>query len=299
VDIKHLTHIVALADKKNFARAAEQLNLSQPALTRSIQSAEADVGLKLFDRGSTEVVPTPAGQFLLERARQLVFDNRCLKRDMDLYRDAKMGDTSFGVAPLPASTYMTPLLVGLRQTHPNINFKVMVGHWGLQLKFLRDESIEFFLGLITDLPRDADLQVRSLYREEGGFFARRGHPLLAQDAVTLTEIWDYGVASVRLPDFILAMLSGFPGLQRNVSVECDNLGTLKAIALQTDTVLAGVPRMVPRELADGSLVPLKLAAPLDLGVEMGIVTLRGRTPSPMANLVLQRLVELAAAPDLS
>jgi len=303
VDIKHLTHIVALADKKNFARAAEQVNLSQPALTRSIQAAEAEVGLKLFDRGSTEVVPTPAGQFLLERARRMVFDNRCLKRDMDLYRDAKMGDTCFGVGPLPASTYMTPLLVGLRRSHPNIKFRVMVGHWALQLKFLRDETSEFFLGFTKDLPRDADLLIQTLYTEEGGFFVRRDHPLNNGKAVPLARIWDHGVVSVHIPDFIIQALAKVLQLPGNAlpqpAVECDNLGTLKALALQTDSVLAGVERMIPQEIADGSMVRLRIVEPVDLCVEMGIVTLRGRTPSPMADLVLARLLELAASTDPS
>ena len=112
MDIKHLTHIVALADKRNFARAAEQLNLSQPALSRSIQSAEIELGLRLFDRGNTEVTPTAAGEFVLERARRLVFDSRCLKRDVELYRDRKLGDVAFGVGPYPAATFLAVAMQG-------------------------------------------------------------------------------------------------------------------------------------------------------------------------------------------
>ena len=76
MDLKRWTHIVAVADRRSFVRAAEEVHLSQPALTRSIQAAEAELGLLLFDRGTQEVVPTPAGEFIVARARQLVFDNR-------------------------------------------------------------------------------------------------------------------------------------------------------------------------------------------------------------------------------
>ena len=106
MDIKHLTHIVALADKRNFARAAEHLHLSQPALSRSIQAAEAALNLRLFDRGALEVKPTPAGEFVLERARRLVFESRCLLRDVNLYRDRTLGNTAFGVGPFPAATVL-------------------------------------------------------------------------------------------------------------------------------------------------------------------------------------------------
>ena len=64
MDFRRLDHLVALADKRNFARASEQVNLSQPALTRSIQAAEAEFGMRLFDRGAVAVTPTPAGEFV-------------------------------------------------------------------------------------------------------------------------------------------------------------------------------------------------------------------------------------------
>ena len=51
MDLRRLAHLVALAEFGNFARAAAQLHLSQPALTRSVQAAEAELGLRLFDRG--------------------------------------------------------------------------------------------------------------------------------------------------------------------------------------------------------------------------------------------------------
>ena len=105
-----LDPFVAVADRRSFIRAAEQVHLSQPALTRSIQAAEAELGLLLFDRGTQEVVPTPAGEFIVARARQLVFDNRCLERDIALYRSLELGDTAFGVGPFPAATFLAPLL---------------------------------------------------------------------------------------------------------------------------------------------------------------------------------------------
>src|SRR3954463_12987035 len=104
VDLKRLGHLVALADECHFARAAARVHLSQPAFSRSIQLLEDQVGMRLFDRETGNVQATPAGLFLADRARKLLFDARNLQRDTELYRDASLGDTAFGAGPFPAAT---------------------------------------------------------------------------------------------------------------------------------------------------------------------------------------------------
>lgn len=104
MDLKRLKHLVALADTRNFGRAAIQCHLTQSAFSRSIQAAEEEYGLQLFDRGPLEVTCTDAGAFVVERARKLLFENRCLERDVSLYRERQIGDLAFGVGPFPAAT---------------------------------------------------------------------------------------------------------------------------------------------------------------------------------------------------
>ena len=137
MDLRRWAHIVAVADCRSFVRAAEQVHLSQPALTRSIQAAEAELGLLLFDRRSNDVAPTPAGEFVVARARQLVFDSRCVERDVDLYRDRRLGDVAFGAGPIPAATFLAPLLVKLQRQHPTIAVRVPPQTIGFTLSIRR------------------------------------------------------------------------------------------------------------------------------------------------------------------
>jgi DNA-binding transcriptional LysR family regulator len=206
MDLKRWAHIVAVADRRSFARAAEQVNLSQPALTRSIQAAESELGLRLFDRGTQEVATTPAGEFIVARARQLVFDSRCLERDVTLYRNRGLGDTAFGVGPYPAATFLSPLLAAVRREYPGINLRVEVSNWQLLLKRLLEEDIEFFVADTRDLPANDLLQVRPLRHEPGGFYVRSGHALAGRKPVSLQQVWSHGVASVRLPAGVRAVI---------------------------------------------------------------------------------------------
>src|SRR4029434_6145773 len=99
VNLRRLNHVVALADTLHFARAAEAVHLSQPAFSRSIQAIESDLRIRLFDRDVGEVRATPAGEFVIERARKLLFEARCLQRDVDLYRGRQLGHAAFVVWP--------------------------------------------------------------------------------------------------------------------------------------------------------------------------------------------------------
>ncbi|MET3918404.1 DNA-binding transcriptional LysR family regulator [Variovorax sp. OAS795] len=294
MDLKRWTHVVALADRRSFIRAAEQVHLSQPALTRSIQAAEAELGLRLFDRGTSEVVATPAGEFVIARARQLVFNSRCLQRDVELYRSRSLGDTAFGVGPFPAATFLSQLMADMRREFPGINLRVEISNWQLLLKRLREEDIEFFVADTRDLPPDPNLHVRALRREPGGFYVRHGHPLLKpRKPVTLQQLWSHGVLSVRLPAGVRAVVSRLLGLPSPdalaVALECDDVEVLKAVALACDSVLAAPHAAVAHEVASGRLHALEVTDLPEQSSAMGVVTVRGRTPSPMAELIIGRL----------
>jgi len=293
MDLKRWTHVVAVADRRSFIRAAEQVHLSQPALTRSIQAAEAELGLQLFDRGTQEVAPTPAGEFVVARARQLVFNSRCLERDVELYRSRGLGDTAFGAGPFPAATLLSPLLTSIRREFPGINLRVEVSNWQLLLTRLLEEDIEFFIADTRDLPSDPQLHLRDLHSEPGGFYVRAGHPLIARESVTLKQLWTHGVLSVRLPVDVRAVLSRLLGIgspaELSLALECDDVGLLKDVALACDSVLAVTHAAVTQEVATGRLHRLEVTGLPSLSPEMGFVTLRGRTPSPMAELIISRL----------
>ena len=153
MDLKHLTHLVALADERHFARAAERVHLSQPAFSRSIQALERALGQRLFDRDAGELRPTPAGVFLIERARRLLFDARCLQRDAELYAQSNFGDAALGAGPFPAATLMPRVLPELRRRYPNLRLRVEVGNWAQLLEQLRAERIEFFVADTRSLDR--------------------------------------------------------------------------------------------------------------------------------------------------
>jgi DNA-binding transcriptional LysR family regulator len=296
MNLRRLNHVVALADTLHFARAAEAAHLSQPAFSRSIQAIEGDLGIRLFDRDVGDVRPTRAGEFVIERARKLLFEARCLQRDVDLYRDSQLGDTAFGVGPLLTATLMPRALVALRRQHPQVALRMEVGNWVQLLESLRTENIEFFAADVRDMPRDAALDIQLIGGQPANLYVRAGHPLAGREH-TLQEVWAYGLAAPKLlsPSTVeLAALLGLPeGQEATIALECDNYGMLKTVALTTDTVLGATNAAVREELESGALVRLVVQGWLSPPSSTGIVRLRGRTSSPAAKAAIAAIVRAA------
>jgi DNA-binding transcriptional LysR family regulator len=297
MDLKRLNHLVVLADERNFSRAARRVHLSQPAFSRSIQAAETELGLQLFDRGPVDVACTPAGTFVTERARRLLLDSRRLERDVDLYRERVMGDVSFGVGTFPAATLLPPLMIDLRQRFPGVNSRVHVNNWRYLIEHLRKEEIDFFVADTRDVPPGSDFSITPVARQRGRFYARAGHPLFKAGAVHVADLVPYGLACGRLPAPATAALLRLMGRSESdglpVAVESDDIHLIKCVTLGSDTVMVGTEGIVREELASGQLMVLELPGFPKMYAEIGIVSLKGRSYSPMAQYAVDFLTRLA------
>ncbi len=79
MEIRHLRYFIAVAEEKNFTRAAEKLFIAQPPLSRQIQQLEEELGVQLFERGARPLKMTVAGEFFYEHAKQLLVQMNELK----------------------------------------------------------------------------------------------------------------------------------------------------------------------------------------------------------------------------
>jgi DNA-binding transcriptional LysR family regulator len=272
------------------------VHLSQPAFSRSIQSIERDLGMRLFDRETGDVKPTPAGQFLIQRARRLLFDARCLQRDAMLYRESQLGNTAFGAGPFAAATIMPAVVVALRRQYPGVGLRMETNNAQLLFERLLGEDIEFFVADVRQLPDDPALQVQALGRHPAHLFARTGHAL-AGAPCTFAQAWAFGLAGTWVPKpmrELIARLIGLPaGSEPVLAVQCDDMALLRTLVLITDTVVAASEVWLRDDVRAGAVVQLDVTDLPPVHSEMGVVTLANRTPSPMAQRAIACVQEVA------
>lgn len=298
MDLRRYAHLVALADEGSFGRAAKRVHLSQPALSRSVQAAEQELGMTLFERGGSRIRCTPAGAFVIERARHVLQENTRLERDLALYRNLEMGELAFGIGTFAAPAFLPQLIPHMRARHPGVELRIKVNNTRILAMLLQTEQCEFFIADIRYVAPDPAFHVLPVGRMAGGFFVRQGHPLLALARVRLPDLLPYGLATSWLPDEVRLQLAAGMGLASGASlplaVECDDVQALKAAMLSGDSVMVGSAIQLAAELASGVACRLEPAGVRNAYSEVGIVRQSGRTFSPIAQEAVDQVVAIAS-----
>jgi DNA-binding transcriptional LysR family regulator len=297
-ELRHLRYVVAVADHVSLGRAAEALGMTQPALTRSVQLLEHQVGVPLFTRSRSGVVPTDEGRLFVERAREVVRIADELAQDSRRSQLTSGFPVGVGAGPYPTETIVPDALGAFAATHPLSRVRVVTRDWEDLLRRLRAREIDFAVMETSTLLDEHDLDVESLPTHSVFFVARRGHPLADQEWTGPSRCFAYPfIAFSRYPPRAMEpMLASRPaGLEPErpfPAVEIGNLAAVKRLIAKSDGIAALSIPLVADELRDGSFVLLGTEPWMNLAY--GIVTLKDRPLSPSAG-ALRDLIRSAEA----
>lgn len=283
MNIKHLEHLIGLADTGSFSRAADKLFITQSALSRSIQNLEEALGGKVLDRIGKRNELTPLGLDVVARARHIVRDAAELKQSAQLLQGGGRSAISVGLGSGPAALLLVPLLKLAAQT-PHMHVSATQGPVELMVQQLRSRQLD---AMVVDMRRvvpSTDLNIESLAELRAGFVVRAGHPLASKKKVRLAEIVNFPVASTPLSEEVTRLLIDQFGQQANpaemVSLRSDDVMSLISTVTQTDAVFLGVMAAASEGLECQRLVEIDLKPKLIANARFAFVTLAGRTEAP-------------------
>lgn len=295
LDLKSLRHFAALVEHQGFIRAGEAIGLSQPALSRSIQTLEHRLGCSLIVRGGKGVELTPQGQLVLEHAKRLLAGSTAMKNALRQFNDLEDGELLIGAGPFPAADLLPRVLGQFNKLYPGVRVRLDIQHWNALRRQLLAEELELFVADIRELEGDPLLQVEPLQQEPSLLFCRPGHPLQSQAQLTSEKLAEYPLASFRLPDSIKQILRRtIPRAEPMISLECDNLDVLKRLVMQCDALSIASQSTLKEELSSGRLALLDWPA-LMPGTSFGLVTRVQRPLSPAAIAFIEMLKAAATA----
>ncbi len=295
-DLRRLRHALAVAEHRNYARAAASLHITQPALTRSIQALEADLGARLFDRGPRGVAPTALGELVLEHARQLDLSARDLHRELELAKGLDTGQLSVVAGPFGAAVMLGVVLGRLCERHPRLRTEVVVAPWQELPARLRSRQAELMVADVSEAETLEDVEVQALQPHPMVVVCRAGHPLTRLTAPTLASALQHPWAGPRLSRGAAQLLGRHlagrvrvaEDAQRAFAVTCDSSPLLKSVLAQSDAVSVMSLFMVLPELQRGELAAVT-GVELALQARFGVARLRGRSLSAAGRVFVELL----------
>lgn len=189
--LRHLVLVLAIAEQGSLVRAAEELYLTQPALSRALREAEHAVGTPLFERTARGMVPTPAGQACLEHARAIVGHLSTLQRRVAELTDPEVGLVRVGAHVTGANLLLPRAVARLTVERPRVEVRLREAPPETLIQELGSGDLDLLVGRVTGHPSTARLRLVPLYREDFRIVAAAGHPAHALPNVSLQDLVQY------------------------------------------------------------------------------------------------------------
>lgn len=224
MDLLQLKYFQCVARNEHMTKASKELNIAQPALSKSISLLEQDLGVKLFDRNGKKINLNYYGEVFLKRVDSILnlVDNS-VKEIQDLSQNES---TQIKLLILAGSTLIPDLLGEFRKTYPHVSFKFM------QHKYNSNSKYNFDLCITSSLFESQALNYLTLLKEEVFLGVSYEHPLSKFDSIYLSDLENEDFIVLDKEENFREITDTFcksSGFSPNIIFECDTPSMVHAL----------------------------------------------------------------------
>ena len=294
ISLRQLRAFLAVARQRHFRHAAEHLHLSQPAVSRHIADLEAELGVRLFDRNTREVVPTEAGRYLESAIERVLDELEGVLGHVHSEGERRRGKVRIASVPTLSASLMPSCIADCAREYPELPIQLHDQAQTLVLDSVRGGEVDF--GIAIDPPDAGDFDCETIMRDPFHLVCPANHPLARLKTVPWKKLeqqplvlLDYSSGSRRLIDQAL----------RKHTVDANVVQQTGHTYTAFRMVEAGLGITITPALA--SPPPSLAMRPLTPTVHRNVMLIHRhhRSLSPLAALVWNRLRELAASGALT
>lgn len=175
MNLRDLRYLVAVADHRHFGRAADACFVSQPTLSTQLKKLEQELGVELVERNPGNIMLTPAGIEVVERAREMLRDEDAIVEIARRTRDPEAGSLRIGLFPTLAPYLLPHVVPVVRELFPRLELLLVEEKTEEVLRRLREGRLD--VGVLARPVHDDHLHEEPLFSEDFVLAVPRGHPL--------------------------------------------------------------------------------------------------------------------------
>lgn len=195
MDIRQLSYFIEVAKQMSFSKAAEQLRVSQPSLSKMVKNLEDELGAVLFDRTTKKMQLTDAGKVVIGQAQEIMKLIQNLSSELSDVMEIKKGSIKIGIPPVIGSLFFPKLVRDFQLLYPNIEIELVEEGAKVIEKLAEEGSVDVWISL---LPVDEDLfEVHPFASSELKLIVYPEHRLANSNQVSLFELKDEPIILLR------------------------------------------------------------------------------------------------------
>jgi DNA-binding transcriptional LysR family regulator len=296
VKLRDLNVLLAVVQWRSMARAAEQLAVSQPVVSKAISDLEHTLGVPLLDRSRRGVEPTPYGQALLNRSVAAFDELRQAVKELEFLADPTIGEVRIAAAAAMVDSLLPAVIADVYRRHPKFIIQVKETVAGAALYAeLRERKVDFVVGRILQPLHDKDLSQEILFDDPLFVVVGRENRLARKRNITLADLVheSWMMPPAETVGGLIRDTFREAGLSPPEPVIVSSSLSMYFELLNREPLLAMMPRSVLVFTPAGQTIK---TLPVKLPVKsrpVGIVTLQGRTLSLAAQVFIQAVRETA------
>lgn len=277
-----LRAFVSVARQGSIRGAGRVLNLSQPALTKSIKELEQSLGTRLFVRRRQGVTLTDCGDAFFKHASLILEELRVAHEDIAQRLGGTSGRVNIGVGASIARTIMPVVIERFHREFPNVKVRIAEGQLVSMIPELRQGELDFTVNTYYQGPFDNELLYEKLMDKEYRVMARRGHPQANARSMHELRDCDWTMPTPRGSYYkLLSEVFSDMEVEPNISVICETFMSCTSLIAKTDFLSVLSVDIVNDPVIGQSLVALDLDLPLPKAT-FYLIQRRDTTLTPMA-----------------
>ena len=294
ITLRELRLLLAVARSGSILKAANEIGITQPALSKCIAELEGTFGVRVFDRTNRGVTPTPHGEVLLRRATGVFEELRQAVDELGFITDGSRGELRIGGTPTICAGLLPRTISTVLNQHANFRFRVAELESGKLAGEVLARSLDFGIGREHTAGDNDNLVFDQLFDDRLFIVAGAQHPLASRRSVTLEETANHEwILPATEGSMILQLRNEFRRqrleLPQSVVTTMSMLVRYELIATNCFlTVMYGSVLQFGNALRFLRVLPLDVPA----GIPIGIIRVKNRTLAPSAELFMETAREV-------
>lgn len=299
--LKHLQLLVTLDEMRHIGKVANYLNVTQPAISKTLADFEEGLTIKLFDRTTRGMLPTEAGVCLVKYAKKILNEIASARDDLVAISEGRATRIAIGLLPAVSLSILPNFIARVENEMVSTSINAREGSSDVLISLLRTGELDVMIGNLAAKPLGIEFRTKHLYKDPIVVVVKKGHPLVTKQDLTWTDLSEFPM--VLPPEFATTRIVIEEFLlchQVNLSKRyVESLSTLTNIGVLLATESIG---FLSFQLADyfkkANLVEILPLTMKNIYIDIGLVWYTERTLTPSQLNIISMLEDTVCISNL-